>query len=76
MRVSPILFIVIAICCYLLLPLVLLLLLLLQFLLLFELLLHSFEACHHSALLFGLLLVLGVVGLELYEQLVFIDGLA
>ena len=52
------------------------LLLLLELLLLFELLLHSLDACHHATLLSGLLLLLGVVGLELHEELLLVNGLA
>ena len=53
---------------------VVLLLLLLELLLLFELLLHSLKTSHHAALLHRLLLVLGIVGLELYEELVLVDN--
>lgn len=54
---------------------VVLLLLLLELLLLFELLLHSLKTSHHAALLHRLLLVLGIVGLELNEELVLVDRL-
>ena len=54
--------------------LIALLLLLLQLLLLLLILLHSLKASHHAALLDGLLLVLGVVGLKLHGH--FLKGVS